>query len=879
MLDLRSVTGACMALLLGAALLAGRADAATPPEMRGLRFAARFGPMGLTSVRNTAGGHEVRLASDTTRLVVDGVEIEVGTTPAASVVGGQGVRTYTWRPRGLRVQVRYQVKPGWSFVSKQVLVTPDGADPIRVSRVEPLSLSLSPAPTQVLRARSSAFLRYGADAGSPGLFVALQNPFLDLRDEPGRLALAYRPDMDWDPAWGAFESDRACIGCYTSSGRRYPAGMTPEWQYLPGGRPTSNQMIDVAEVDAMVECVRAFLLWNPRKSIRIHVGWCENDYQVDIGTADGRAEYRRIIDRAADVGCSHILFTPGNNALAPLSESRDAWGWENVLWLGLGQKIRKGEWDTASGVVPASVRELLGHAAARKVKPVAYVYPSLPFKQDPTWTSWVKGEPGGYLGADTGNRSFQDWLLTRMFEFRGSAGVGGYCFDHWWIAYDETPSSKYAQWYGCRRILEELRRKMPDAVIDGRQQYHWFGVWTWLAGSYPHPLNTDEQPASFKAFPDLHTDRVSADRQRYIAWWYRMHEFVPPEIMPGYMTHQTERNDPALGCRRDRFRPTDWDLLGWRYSVLSSIATAPFNHVVDMLPARDKVEYERFSPADRKWFRDWLDFTDRNRAILRNVHPILGQPMVGQVDGTAAFKGSEGFVFLFNPNYRALPASFRLDESIGLGQGKRFVLRRLFPDALKGTILLNNGQTTWAYGDTVNVAMPGADALALQVEPVAGNAAVAAGPQPSPVVVPRLPQVGAYDPTFAGGVYTAEATIPAEVTDQLRARKRSWPVAYTADDLLATWLGSDRLLLFVNVADPNEAMSPKLRVDGCEVPLAPAYNSVYREAPERTLVGWYADLSSLAVGAGHRFELELPRLAPGQFQGMFLDNVEEIRRD
>ncbi len=53
-------------------------------------------------------------------------------------------------------------------------------------------------------------------------------------------------------------------------------------------------------------------------------------------------------------------------------------------------------------------------------------------------------------------------------------------------------------------------------VIDGRQTYQLYGPWSWLAGSYPHPTGNDEQPESFKPYPDLHFDRVSADRARFV---------------------------------------------------------------------------------------------------------------------------------------------------------------------------------------------------------------------------------------------------------------------------------------------------------------------------------------------------------------------------
>ena len=37
------------------------------------------------------------------------------------------------------------------------------------------------------------------------------------------------------------------------------------------------------------------------------MAWDENDYQIDVGTEDGRTEYKRIIDRNADFGVTHIV--------------------------------------------------------------------------------------------------------------------------------------------------------------------------------------------------------------------------------------------------------------------------------------------------------------------------------------------------------------------------------------------------------------------------------------------------------------------------------------------------------------------------------------------------------------------------------------------
>ena len=95
-----------------------------------------------------------------------------------------------------------------------------------------------------------------------------------------------------------------------------------------------------------------------------------------------------------------------------------------------------------------------------------------------------------------------------------------------------------------------------------------------------------------------------------------------------------------------------------------------------------------------------------------------------------------------------------------------------------------------------------------------------------------------------------------------------------ANPLLAPWTAPHRLLLFVNVAEPVDGMRVTLTIDGKPVALTRAYTSAHPQAVGNTFVGWYADVSALEPEKPHAFEIELPPLAPGQFQGLFLDNVE-----
>ena len=901
----------------------------------------------LVRLDNIALHREIELAGDSAALTVDGQRLVV---PGMRLTGTQQANhriTFSYEAGDRQFQVIYELKRDWHFLSKQIRLVLPKEGKCRVDAAEVFAGDLkSPIVREHKTGNSSGavFLRLDGPASPEklGLFLALQNPFLKWNRKDGHVSLAYSPDMQWRADYGPFESDRVCLGLYALSGVEFPAHNLGEWAFVPDPARAFDNVprLDWAETDALTRCVDAFVLVHPQKSLRIHVPWCENDYQIDVATRAGRTEWKRILDQCAAVGIDHTLFTPANSAIAPLKDNADAWGWENCLWLGLGQKIRKGEWNIATDPIPPSIQEMLDYAKAKNVKLVAYAYPTLGWKQNPEWTAWCRGKTGGYVGADTGVRSFQDWFVEQLVAFQKRTGIAGYSFDHWWIAYEPNqegfrPTSKYAQWYGCRRILEELRRRIPDVVIDGRQQYQWFGPWTWLGGSYPHPTTTDEQPGSFKNFPDLHFSRVSGDRQRWAAWWYRMEQFAPLDIVPGYMTHQTPRNDAQGQCVRDRgFNTRDWDYLGWRYSVISSIGTAPFNNVVDLLPARDETEFTHFCAEDQHWLREWLEWTDKNRAVLKNLRPIIGPPLLGRVDGTAAIARDRGFVFLFNPNYRELNAEFTLDGSIGLGQGDTFLLRELYPRGGRWRGKPHVGP--WRFGDRVTLPIKGPEALVLEVVPASevprpvllgarGTARlqgdglvlesvegetgrtldltvllpsdrklVKVGVNGSEIAsfthegnavnfpvkfagarIDHCPQIGNCDGRFKDKVFRAEFTVQQAIFSQLAERRKAWPILYTKEDLLATWRGPDRLLLYIHIADPNNRWPVSMKLNGQPVEVKRAYDNVFPLGASGPSLAFTQTCRNVKPETRYEVEVSLPDgLQPGQFQGLFLENVE-----
>ena len=636
-----------------------------------------------------------------------------------------------------------------------------------------------------------------------------------------------------------------------------------------------------------------------------------------------------------------LLYGPANYELAQIKNDVDDWHWEHVLWLGLGQKIRQSKWDATTGAFPASITEMLDYAKSKHIGLLAYVYPSLPFSQNQTWLVTDPKNKGEQTFATLASRTFQDFLIEQLLTFKRRTGIAGYSFDYTFL---KLPgSSSYAQWRGWRRVLEELRAREPDIIIDGRQTYQMYGPWSWLAGSYPHPTGNDEQPESFTPYPDLHFDRVSADRTRFVNYWYRNYEFAPTEVIPGYMTHQTERNIniPADAASRGRHRveqvntevhSPDWDSLGYRYSVISSIGTGGWNNVMNMIPARNPEEFSHFSSEDKAWIRHWLEWTDQNAEFLRHTRAILGPPAIGKVDGTSAVIDDHGYIFLFNPNYKQTAASFHLDASIGLSAGENFVLREIYPQ--QGRLIGKPGAGTWKFTDAVSIPIEGTSARALEVEPVslpvkaplvfgaaessatvslnagalqldnvAGEPGSAqeigvllsdAAPVKSMSVNGQevtFKQTGAYASSslnFAGtkfahsqqiqlqpegsGAFAGTFVVPKRIFAQLAQRREQWPMPWTEDDYASTWLAPERLLLFLQIAQPKDSLTPQITIDGDSAAFTKAYSSV--RVDPATFVGFYLDLSHIEPDVAHKVNLKLPGLKGGQFLGLFFDNVE-----
>ena len=503
-----------------------------------------------------------------------------------------------------------------------------------------------------------------------------------------------------------------------------PPGPTP---IVP---PTPSD-INQGEWRAFTRAVETFLLDGgaDRKPVRVQVGWDSNDYQMDVANATEWAEYQRLLTIASSMGITHTTFAPRNTKHSARVNATDAWRWEETLWFALGEQIREGRWLPGRDPVPADVQKFVAFADKLNIKFLAYAYPTLPFTGPGAFPvngeGWLYNksfdpqpwEVSSNLAASIADPAFQEYFAKLLIEFVTATGCGGFAWDYG-INGDWRQPNTYGEWRGWMRILKELRAVHPDVVMDHRQTAHQWGPWYQLAGSYTEPISGDENPESYGAagqgaVPTLSTDHVLADNLRRVNFVYRARQLIPNHRVPGFMFHQSERSNnsgPANG-RSDGISTLIWDhdihtrdfdRLGFKYSVISSVGTAGLNNVLAMLPGRNQEAYDKFPAADKSFVKRWLDWAEDNMKFLTNTQAIAdlmtgdelgGKPGLDRIDGVAAMSddGATGFLFLFNPGPTRPTAEVTADEAIGIFSNasaatRQWLVHEIFPrEELNGT--------------------------------------------------------------------------------------------------------------------------------------------------------------------------------------------------
>ncbi len=356
---------------------------------------------------------------------------------------------YTWSSGGYELTVIYAMSRPGAFVSKQIVITKAPAATYRVNDVQVLRGELlEPVADRYLPGSRRAnlgtgdygvFLRF---ADKRGLLAAVQNPFPAGRRQrcgvrrslcPGHGVAVGLRTVRRRPRVCSLPIARPVGQCCR---RQMPAEwvMPSDASAVPPGmdrEPRSRR--------SPTWCARSCSI-DRRAPLNVMVGWCVNDYQIDVATAEGRAEYRRIIDQGRGARRPvRALRAVELGAVAARGRASTTGAGSTRCGSGLGQQIRSGpvgrqdRCDSSRRCGRCSTTP-----KSKQVKLLAYVYPVLPFAQNPAWLVVRQERSDAITTRASANRALQDWLIDTLVTFHQRTGIGGYAFDHTFLTYDGT---------------------------------------------------------------------------------------------------------------------------------------------------------------------------------------------------------------------------------------------------------------------------------------------------------------------------------------------------------------------------------------------------------------------------------------------------------
>lgn len=462
--------------------------------------------------------------------------------------------------------------------------------------------------------------------------------------------------------------------------------------------------------------------------------------------------------------------------------------------------------------------------------------------------------------------------------------------------------------------------------MDHRYASQYDGPWSWITlNGYTSPLLSDENPETYPIlYPSLHTDKISADFMRQGNVELRLGHFAAMDAIPGFIGHQSERYLANGGLPWYDNDIRDFDLMGFPYSLLSNIATAGLNLIHTMIPARDIEEFSLL-PADFiRFWTDWLKWSDEHIEEIRNAIPFNDERDWVLMKSN----GLDGFLFLFNPSYQQVNRTITFDGKLNLIKAPDSgysLIKEIYPQErfLSDTVDYGNNITFLLDGQSVTVYQIMFISIVSQpiLLGISGNAVLEdlntvriegvygeAGTTTTRPIVVILSNTTSISHVYLNGnekqfqqnhqfvTLTDSLTFPdfylprsapilnntLKISDlllqQLQTRQFQYPISWNDKELNdASWLDPHRLLLFICILHPNDQWTITAQINDTSVNVHKGYNT--RDHIDRDrFMGFYIDLTNIVKQANVEYSItvNLPQLNPGQFQGLFLENIERI---
>ncbi|CAF0979621.1 unnamed protein product [Adineta steineri] len=803
----------------------------------------------------------------------------------------------------------YTLQSQWEFIEKQIYFTNINNETITSLQTTFTILNLNISSVSIIQNRQdlnkqhTIFLRSNSSS-TLGIFATWQNPFGQyiITSNNQTIISSYNIGMNT-----SYLSEGFLIGFYQ---------LSSYWH-------TSN--INYNERKAYEKATTFFYPVPQRqRSIKHAVGWDSNDYQIDISTQHGIDEYKRLIDRCSQLGIKSITFAPSNGNVSSREEASDAWGWESVLFLSLGEQIRLEQWKPYRNPIPETIQQMLDYAEFKQIKLVPYVYPPLGYQLKGKDQAWLYPSSScKTVCSSLASIEFQQYFLQLLIDFAQVTGIGGYAWDYNFF-YD-MHHTEYSQWRGWQWIRTELLLALPYLIMDHRFANQYNGPWSFITlNGYTSPLLSDENPETYPIlYPSLHTDKISADFMRQGNIELRIEHFASMDSIPGFIGHQSERfsADGNVPWIDNNLR--DFDFMGFSYSLLSNIATAGLNLVHTLLPARDLEEFYFLPIEFIQFWSYWLNWTDEHIEEIRNGIPFN----IEQDWSLMKSNGLDGFLFLFNTNYKQINRTIYFDGKLNLKNPQEsgyWLLKEIYPQERFIQLIQYNemnqflldGQSVTVYqlmfmpiiNQPILIGISGKAFLAnetiLIIDGVYGEAGTRTN-DPIFIILPNIQSIwNVYlngiekqfkqdrqfiiltEPILFPGLYLPRTTeilnntiiINDLLLEQLTKRQMEYPIQWTEKELNdASWLGPHRLLLFMCIQNPNDQWNITAQINNNSIIVHKGYNTRDHIDKDR-FMGFYLDLTNIVIQSNKEYYLSLnmPQFHSGQFQGLFLENIERI---
>jgi hypothetical protein len=317
------------------------------------------------------------------------------------------------------------------------------------------------------------------------------------------------------------------------------------------------------------------------------------------------------------------------------------------------------------------------------------------------------GKPGNYC---LGSREYVESFRQRLIEHNRRFGLELICFDFLKIRpchaqnHGHPPGDVYQQVKALVSIFESLNALSPEYLVWSNSG-NWHGLLPKLFWWNPNIYVTDPHVREYA--PALNALKFLGDGRREQMVTIHEQSFTP---------YRAFTNCEYYAFRRSR----EPDLRVFEYSFLQGLAVTP-----NICPAETRVFLNLVPSAQRepcvRFMRKWMDFVKAHFDVWKRTARVGDAPGIGAAEVYAHVAGPGGYVCLVNQNSFPRCARFRLDGTIGLSGGDRFLIREIYPSEC----LIAEQNLPWStYGDEIEAHLPAHSVRYLEVVPLESWTAV-----------------------------------------------------------------------------------------------------------------------------------------------------------